>query len=139
MSTNSTISMQDSTGEVRTIYCHWDGYLDGVGATLLEHYTTDAAVRQLIDLGDLSSLGQFAGEPPTGHTFDQPAASYCVAYHRDRGEPLARTKARSYLSADTLRTAVGQDYNYLWNGKDWRVAARVGCWRSLRDCLGVAV
>jgi len=39
----------------RTVYVHWDGYLEGVGAEL-QGYTTQAEVEALIAGGDRSSL-----------------------------------------------------------------------------------
>ena len=38
------------------IYCHWDGYPSGVGATLLKHFDTYEKVLNLISLGYLSTL-----------------------------------------------------------------------------------
>jgi hypothetical protein len=43
MATRATIGMVTAEGYIRYIYSHWDGYLDGVGATLLENYNTTAA------------------------------------------------------------------------------------------------
>lgn len=76
MATRSFISVRDSNGSVRGVYCHWDGYPEGVGATLNEHYTALPQVEELLSLGSLSALGP----TPTKNT---------VAYHRDRGEDLA--------------------------------------------------
>ena len=58
MSTNSTIAIRNDDGTYRHIYCHWDGYLEGVGLTLLENYTTKEQVNELLDLGDCSTLGE---------------------------------------------------------------------------------
>ena len=59
MSTRSRIAMQNEDGSIKSIYCHFDGYPDGVGATLKEHYTDPKKVEELINLGDISSLGTF--------------------------------------------------------------------------------
>ena len=48
MSTRSFIGIQNLDGTVTGIYCHHDGYLAGVGATLKAHYTT---VRQVLETG----------------------------------------------------------------------------------------
>lgn len=58
MSTNATIAIRNDDGSYRHIYCHYDGYLEGVGLTLLENYTTKEQVNELLDLGDCSSLGE---------------------------------------------------------------------------------
>lgn len=56
MATRSNIGIQQTDGTIKAIYCHWDGYPSGVGATLAEHYTDLAKVEALIELGDFSSL-----------------------------------------------------------------------------------
>jgi hypothetical protein len=72
MATRSRIAIENQDGTVTSIYCHFDGYIDGVGKILQENYNTREKMEQLIDLGDISSLGKTIEET--------------VAYHRDRGE-----------------------------------------------------
>jgi hypothetical protein len=85
MSTRSRIAIENQNGSVTSIYCHFDGYISGVGKTLKEYYTTQAKVEALIELGDISGLEM------------TPAST--VAYHRDRGEDLHKT---SYLCVEGL-------------------------------------
>jgi len=56
MATRSLIAL-DNTGVFTSIYCHWDGYLSVNGKILLENYTDINEVEELLDLGDLSTLG----------------------------------------------------------------------------------
>jgi hypothetical protein len=123
MSARSRIGYMLPTGEIRSIYCHSDGYLSGVGATLREHYTTFKKIKELVMLGDLSLLGQHLA-PPSGieHYFDYPrrAPGVTVAYHRDRGEKgcesvLAKNEA-AFLAIDS-----NQEYSYLWKNEKWYV------------------
>ena len=72
MATRSTIALEYADGTVGQVYCHWDGYLDHNGQILQEHYQDPFKVRALLDLGDLSSLGDDLGDQ---HDFDS-AASY---------------------------------------------------------------
>jgi len=74
MSTRSRIAIENQNGSVKSIYCHFDGYLIGVGRLLKEYYTTQAKVEALIDLGDISAL--------------EMTPESTVAYARDRGEDL---------------------------------------------------
>ena len=67
MGTRSAIAMKTEDG-IRSIYCHWDGYVDHNGRILKEFYSTDEKVKALLDLGDLSSLRQEIGE---AHDFDR--------------------------------------------------------------------
>jgi hypothetical protein len=77
MSTRSRIGIvRDSNATkpvVESVYCHFDGYPEGVGQTLLDHWTDPAKVEHLISLGDLSVLGSEIGEK---HDFDQHMPRY---------------------------------------------------------------
>jgi hypothetical protein len=84
MSTRSRIAIEKQDGTVKSIYCHFDGYVDGVGKTLFNHYDKEK-LEKLIELGDISVLHE--------------STENTVAYHRDRGEDLHTT---SYLSVEGL-------------------------------------
>lgn len=58
MSTRSRIGMQNTDGTISSIYCHFDGYLEGVGETLIEHWNDLNDIIELIANGDISSLGE---------------------------------------------------------------------------------
>lgn len=57
MSTRSYISYLYADGSVASIYCHFDGYVDGVGKNLLAHFQGAGKVKELIKGGDISSIG----------------------------------------------------------------------------------
>jgi len=119
MATRSTIAMRLEDGSVRSVYCHFDGYPDGVGATLREHYTDPAKIEQLLDLGDLSVLDVEIGEKVD---FNGRPEGQCLFYGRDRGETgiNARTHAdeNEWLG---YRKGNACEYGYLWNGAWWVV------------------
>lgn len=85
MGTRSRIGVMHGD-KCKSVYCHWDGYLDHNGKILLEHYDS-AKANYLVALGDISSLDRNV-EIPEGvrHTFDDPAEGITVFYGRDRGE-----------------------------------------------------
>lgn len=62
MGTRSGISIINLDDSIESIYCHYDGYLLGVGATLLKSYSTIASVRALIALGGISYLSETISE-----------------------------------------------------------------------------
>ena len=70
MGTRSRIAVMH--GDVcKSVYCHWDGYLEHNGAILQEHYDS-AKANQLVALGDISSLGPNIGEQhPFSPHFDE--------------------------------------------------------------------
>lgn len=117
MSTRAAIIRKTEDGQYEGIYSHWDGYLDGVGATLLEHYQDPGKVKRLLALGDISSLGERV-EPVGAHTYDDPEEGTTVAYARDRCEKgnLAAKKGRT---ADEVAAKIGHNgYVYVFDG-DW--------------------
>ena len=122
MSTRSYIAKELEDGSVRYIYCHFDGYVEGVGKTLVDHYSDSDKVNQLLDLGDLSSLGEEIGEEQDFS--NRTSENWCLAYGRDRGE--RDSLAKSYGSAsEFIREAAGDygaDYIYLFQDNQWR------CW-----------
>jgi hypothetical protein len=101
MATRSTIALEFADGTVEQVYCHWDGYLAYNGKILAEHYNNPFVLRDLIDLGDISSLKSTVG---TKHAFshfdttlDQKAYDFLYGemttfYGRDRGETGADKK-----------------------------------------------
>lgn len=94
MSTNSGIHLLEK-GKLVSIYCHYDGYLEGVGTTLFEHYQDVEKVRQLVKLGDISILGEIPNPTTSEHSFSSPEAGVTVAYGRDRGETGVEAQVRT--------------------------------------------
>ena len=125
MSTRSLIGIAAPDGSVRAVYCHFDGYIEGVGATLLRHYNSEEKARELLDLGDLSSLGErIAPAPGEDHSFDHPVDDVTVAYHRDRGEKLSPAKLfeSKVKMAKEGEGRFWAEYCYVWENGEWQVA-----------------
>lgn len=58
MSTRSMIGVVDNAGQVSAVYCHFDGYLEGVGRTLAESWNSkEDAMRLIIGGGCMRALG----------------------------------------------------------------------------------
>ena len=116
MSTRSHIAVQ-RIAEPKTIdyiYCHYDGYPEHHGPILTNHYNTIEKVNELMELGDLCSLGEEIGEK---HDMDKKPISvnnekWCSAFGRDRGEydVMAKTDLMHNVISDT-----SVDYLYLFN------------------------
>jgi hypothetical protein len=94
MGTRSRIGVMHGD-KIKSVYCHWDGYLEHNGAILQEHYDSTKA-NNLVALGDLSSLRANIGVQHAFSKLDIPedqAAAFevehgesCTFYGRDRGE-----------------------------------------------------
>lgn len=116
MSTNSSISIQTTKTNGKSIYCHWDGYPSFNGKMLKEHYNTKEKVKQLIALGNLSILGETIGEKVQFDGFDSQKNKQCLAYERDRGEKGQKAKSWKDKPSDT------QQWNYLFKDGVWYVS-----------------
>mgnify|MGYP003333247105 CR=1 FL=1 len=85
MGTRSRIGVMHGD-KLKSVYCHWDGYLDHNGRILQESYDS-AKANQLVALGDLSSLDKEVAIPEgIAHSFQVPLDGITVFYGRDRGE-----------------------------------------------------
>jgi hypothetical protein len=113
MATRSYIGVRNLDASVDYIYCHYDGYPEGVGEILTEFYTNNNRVNELMKLGDLSVLGKFIGEK---QDFDKRVVDTCLAYGRDRGEPNTGVKNSRYSE---LIKDQSVDYVYIFDGDYW--------------------
>ncbi len=130
MATRSRIGMEctDAFGNkfVRSIYCHYDGYPEGVGATLQEHYLDREKVADLIDLGSISFLDkEISRLTPTAstrpHSFEHPIPGVTVAYHRDRGDEYTPPRVDGSVSYYFNNSDLEQ-YGYLFTEEgEWLV------------------
>ena len=123
MSTRSAIIMKTDSGYAG-IYCYFDGYKEGVGATLLTHYTDAGKVAALIQLGDISILGDVVS-PAVGdvHTFDAPIKGVTVAYGRDRGETEIEPKVGKTV-AEVSEQIGHNGYVYVFKNGQWTCNGR---------------
>jgi hypothetical protein len=122
MGTRSTIALEYADGTVEQVYCHWDGYLSHNGQILHKHYSDPFKLRQLMDLGDMSSLGERIG---TQHPFDKAPEGECTFYLRDRKEQGCKAKQfKDY--ADYIENHQYEEYEYILRNIDgkavWFVA-----------------
>ena len=99
MSTRSMVAF-DNTSEVVSMRVHFDGYLSGVGHTLLHHYTTVDKVEDLMECGYVSSL-ETAIEYMPNDANERPVV------HNNIKELIAEFKASD------------AEFLYLFNGYGW--------------------
>ena len=57
MGTRSHIGLVDENKNVKFIYCHWDGYPNYNGLLLNKFYKDENKIKDLLAMGDISSLG----------------------------------------------------------------------------------
>ena len=121
MGTRSTIALEYADGTVEQVYCHWDGYLEHNGVLLSKHYSNPFILRDLIDLGDISSLKPTVG---TKHNFshfdtemdqkeyDALYGEMTTFYGRDRGEK--GTDSKKFVDYENyVRCHQYEEYEYI--------------------------
>jgi len=116
MSTRSFIAIKKEDG-YEGIYCHFDGYPEGVGKILYRHYKDEKKVKELIALGNISSLGEEIGNK---HDFNDRPDNETTAYGRDRGE--AETKPTFCATKAELKDVASEcscEYLYIFENEKW--------------------
>jgi hypothetical protein len=121
MGTRSLIAVMH--GDVcKSVYCHWDGYLEHNGRILLEHYDS-AKANHLVALGDISSL-DINVEIPEGveHSYQVPLKGITVFYERDRGEKGTDFAVDHDFESFMKRVNdSGAEYYYIMKDGEWFV------------------
>ncbi len=117
MATRSRISYEKPDGTIRSIYCHWDGYLENNGQILLNNYN-ETNLDELMDLGDLSYLGEKPKSTKKGWDggFMYRSLHYCLAY-RDRGETCPAAEFKNLK--EFFEAKLDEECNYLFSNGEW--------------------
>ena len=152
MGTRSMIAIENPHSlAVKSIYCHWDGYLEHNGSILNTHYSNSPKVNNLIALGDLSSLRPEIGEKHEFSRLDTtlPEEEYerlygdmCTYFTRDRGETAPYKHFSSAKEAVAYYDGSWCEYFYLFKYDDtlesgkWYYRTREnGRWKRLATAL----
>ena len=113
MATRGTIALEFADGSVGMVYSHWDNHPSHNGKILAEHYMDPFKVRELIDGGNISSLGAEIG---VQHSFDEPHDGMTTFYARDRGDLGQAAGYFTDFAHYELGGEIGdqwQEYNYI--------------------------
>lgn len=121
MATRSRIGILNKIGTVDSVYCHYDGYIDGNGVTLFENYATIDQVKDLMVKGDFSALGE------TLETTE---------YYVDRGEEPESLKARTDSSLEEFLQD-REEYMYYFDeaANKWFVSKHGNTVISLQEAI----
>lgn len=126
MATRSRIGLKQANGQIKSIYCHWDGYPDGVGKTLKEHYNSPEKIEELLELGDISSLGTFYDKDLAKENWERQyekewresekgkRASEMTLPYNDRGEDTKARVDENELEYIAKAGKSWEDYTYLY-------------------------
>lgn len=102
MATRSTISIVDTPNKIFSVYVHWDGYLEGVGTTLLKFYNDKTKIMKLISGGNISILE------------DTLEATNFYGKNIHTGKECAKLFRNKKEWKKTF-----EEFNYLWRNGEW--------------------
>jgi len=104
MSTRSRIAVELEDGKVLSVYCHWDGYIEGVGLDLINMFPNGSDISDVIEYikeGDRSTVDM----------------SYKEMRDEDSPNDIVDS-ANVFFEGDI------QEYGYLYSSnKEWMVKA----------------
>ena len=113
MGTRSRIGYQLPTGNIVSVYHHWDSYPTWLGKRLTKNYITDKTITELIDGGDMSSI-------ESNRDWDHKEVAPHVQYYSQRGdtgcEPILHKNQREFIK--TTKECWGE-YSYLYRNGRW--------------------
>ena len=115
MSTQARIGYKvPGTDAIISIYSHWNGYPSYLGKRLLENYSTDKTVRELIDLGDISVID--ADKDWEGKKFPEPQP----LTYASRGDRVATpTVSESLKEYCEEGNSCWAEYIYVYDNGFW--------------------
>lgn len=122
MSTPCYVGKENPDKSITYIYVHHDGYLEGVGKELLNSYQDEEKINKLLELGDLSSLGDEPITDSSAWKNSSYSPRMCISY-KDRGETdvdavtVENLKALEKQLDAPLFTPV--DYAYIFRKGKW--------------------
>jgi hypothetical protein len=109
MGTHAMIGIYNKEdGSVEASYVHYDGYLEGVGRTLVDHYNTQYDAEMVAKGGYMSAL------------YDDYVVTRQNAVHNDIAVPYESVGQFLKNGFDYY----GAEYIYLWDGEAWFFASR---------------
>ena len=143
MGTRSRIGVMHGD-KVKSVYCHWDGYLAHNGKMLGEYYDS-ARANELVALGDLSSLRPNIGETHAFSHYDvemdqtqyyELYGDMCTFYGRDRGETGTEFKV-AHTFAEFLKQCdnCAAEYYYIMKDGVWYVGTTYDNMHTLSKSL----
>ena len=135
MATRSAIAVMHGE-RVKSIYAHWDGYLEHNGYILTNFYNDSVLANKLVSMGDASSLGATIGEKHDFMKIDLTPAERdalymdtdsgcsvnkeCTFYSRDRGEDAPFKSFDDLTAFIEYYTGSGCEFFYVYMDGYWQ-------------------
>lgn len=123
------------------VYHHWDGYITGVGQTLLESYTDYDTILNMLIMGDISTINggvtSYQGwrndnypariitpKTKTSHWVRYKEPKIVTSQYGTKEEVYGHYVKRAIMKKGALdsKNALREEYAYLFDGEKWWVA-----------------
>ena len=104
MGTRSVIGYMSRIGTGRAVYCHFDGYPEHTGYTLLNYYNDEQAAKDLVDAGPMSGVDS---DP-----------SLINHYEDNFPEPTVLTSEKPFFDVD-WNDKHGAEWAYVFTPDGW--------------------
>jgi hypothetical protein len=128
MSTRSTIAVELKDGKILSVYCHSDGYISGVGKTLINNYNNYDDAVNLMQYGGISSLGDNMNE----------TSFYSRDWGRKDEKPYRYNN--EYCLIYEMSGATMIEYLYLFKNNEWHVSkSKYISKKLLKDAYDVGI
>ena len=114
MSNTALICTLEDNGNYIGIPVHFDGYIEGVGKCLIDHWKTDADVQKLFNEFDNREIRALGENFESTEFYPISKNKYAAKYLKDMLKRLGN------MSIDQLKNEAGNfDFVYVWDGVDW--------------------
>lgn len=131
MGTPAFIGIRHNNGQITGIHCH-HGHIEHLAPILFEHYHDQSKIEELLDLGNLSSVG-----PEPDHIVGpEPDHIRTVSYIRDWNRSPYKEVKVLYRSMVNLREKCQNLYSYfVFENCEWNISIDCRWFHPLRDAL----
>ena len=129
----STIANLQEDGSVEGIHLYFDTDKSNTYSILQHDYVTQEKVEDLLNLGDLMSLGRYIGSE---NPIYRPSSEICLSFTRDGRFDGMDAEVFGTMES-WLRSSYMCQVAYLFDGKDWLRFERIDTERKLNDGLEV--
>ena len=119
MATRALIGYLDEDRNFTCTYNHYDGYPEGLGKTLKDHYNNDEKAKEIANTGYISSVDE---DGKIDSKYDEPANKMVL------DDDIVEAGLQIGEKVDEY----GGDYGYVWFGDEWMTFKNNGI-RSIAD------